>query len=431
MCAHGSPSEPELRQGQTQRARSPRTGSDDPRPRKRCPSTGFVRSLARLSHLRKPAVKAPASRVHNRPSVSSGRVRLRTELAAAPCLGNGHRPARAARPRAIATSLLTVVTVGDGGRRVVAAYGQPRRPACTFKSAGPSGQVANVGPDLQARPVIFSRNRRRRNVSPDSGEHRRCVGPSVTRRRARCFAAMSTESALGPRSRDFVPAALLRLASDRRLVEQFQAGSGPAFEALFDRHRGPVLAFCRRMLTSPDEAEDAMQQTFLAAYSELVRAETPRALRPWLYAIARHRCLAMLRARRERPGGEPAEAATDDLFAEVDHARGSARAPDRRGAAAGRPAHRHRARRAGWHPVRGDRAAARVPAREGEGARVPGAVLARRRPRRAGRRRAPRSVSSSRRSAVAHCGAPRSAATSAIARAAGRSATRSAGSAAG
>ena len=128
---------------------------------------------------------------------------------------------------------------------------------------------------------------------------------------------MSTESALGPRSRDFVPAALLRLASDRRLVEQFQAGSGPAFEALFDRHRGPVLAFCRRMLTSPDEAEDAMQQTFLAAYSELVRAETPRALRPWLYAIARHRCLAMLRARRERPGGEPAEAATDDLFAEV------------------------------------------------------------------------------------------------------------------
>ena len=128
---------------------------------------------------------------------------------------------------------------------------------------------------------------------------------------------MSAEGGLAPRSFRPLPAALLRLASDRRLVEYVQAGSEPAFEALFDRHRGPVLAFCRRMLASPEEAEDAMQLTFLAAYSDLVASKSPRALRPWLYAIARHRCLMMLRARRERPSEERAEPADDRLFAEV------------------------------------------------------------------------------------------------------------------
>ena len=127
---------------------------------------------------------------------------------------------------------------------------------------------------------------------------------------------MRTDAIVGRRE-SLVPAALLRLASDQRLVEQVRAGSERAFEALFDRHHRPVLAFCRHMLGSKEEAEDVVQLTFLAAYRDLGRAEPPAALRPWLYAIARHRCLSVLRARRERPMAEVALPATDRLAAEV------------------------------------------------------------------------------------------------------------------
>jgi RNA polymerase sigma factor (sigma-70 family) len=113
------------------------------------------------------------------------------------------------------------------------------------------------------------------------------------------------------------PAGMLRPASDQCLVAQVRAGSERAFEALFDRHHRAIVAFCRHMLGSTEEAEDAAQLTFLAAYRELVRAEPPFALRPWLYAIARHRCLSALRARRECPVGAVPEPATDHLAAET------------------------------------------------------------------------------------------------------------------
>jgi RNA polymerase sigma factor (sigma-70 family) len=127
---------------------------------------------------------------------------------------------------------------------------------------------------------------------------------------------MRTDAILGRRD-DLVPAALLRLASDQRLVEQVCAGSERAFEALFDRHHRAVLAFCRHMLGSREEAEDAVQVTFLAAYRDLGHREPPVALRPWLYAIARHRCLSVLRGRRERPVAEVTLPSTDRLAAEV------------------------------------------------------------------------------------------------------------------
>jgi RNA polymerase sigma factor (sigma-70 family) len=114
--------------------------------------------------------------------------------------------------------------------------------------------------------------------------------------------------------------------SDQRLVEQVRAGSEPAFEALFDRHHGSVLAFCRRMLRSPAEADDAAQQTFIAAYYDLTRSERPIVVRPWLYAIARHRCLNVLRDRRRELHRDPPDATTDRLAAEAVVAREDLRA---------------------------------------------------------------------------------------------------------
>src|SRR5919199_3413087 len=92
---------------------------------------------------------------------------------------------------------------------------------------------------------------------------------------------------------------LLARLSDERLVDQVRTGNESAFEVLYDRHHRGILGFCRHMLRSQEEAEDAVQHTFISAYNDLVGSDKPIRLKAWLYTIARNRCLSMLRARRE------------------------------------------------------------------------------------------------------------------------------------
>ena len=73
-----------------------------------------------------------------------------------------------------------------------------------------------------------------------------------------------------------VPARLLRLASDDRLVELARGGSEAAFEIVYDRHHRGILAFCRHMVGNQEEAEDAVQHTFMAAYREIRGPARPR-----------------------------------------------------------------------------------------------------------------------------------------------------------
>jgi RNA polymerase sigma factor (sigma-70 family) len=96
-----------------------------------------------------------------------------------------------------------------------------------------------------------------------------------------------------------LPRAALRVASDERLVQQLRAGSASAFEEIYERHHRGILAFCRHMLGSPQEAEDVVQHTFMAAYRSLLGEERQITLKAWLYVVARNRCLSLLRARRE------------------------------------------------------------------------------------------------------------------------------------
>jgi RNA polymerase sigma factor (sigma-70 family) len=111
---------------------------------------------------------------------------------------------------------------------------------------------------------------------------------------------------------------LLALAGDERLVEQIRRGNELAFEVAFERHGGGILGFCRHMLGSREEAEDAVQHTFAAAFNDLQRsAEREIALKPWLYTIARNRCLSLLRARREH-AAELAELPTEGLHEQVE-----------------------------------------------------------------------------------------------------------------
>ena len=104
-----------------------------------------------------------------------------------------------------------------------------------------------------------------------------------------------------PRSAGRLAARLRRRVlggDDHRLVARVRAGDDAAFEAVYDRYAGGLLAFCHHILASRDEAEDALQHTFAAAYRTLRTTENEVELRPWLCTVARNRCLSLLRARR-------------------------------------------------------------------------------------------------------------------------------------
>ncbi len=89
------------------------------------------------------------------------------------------------------------------------------------------------------------------------------------------------------------------LQTDDCLVGRLRAGDDAAFEAIYDRYARGVFAFCVHMLGSRESAEDALQLTFVSAYRALRSGEDNISLRPWLYTIARNRCLSELRTRRD------------------------------------------------------------------------------------------------------------------------------------
>jgi RNA polymerase sigma factor (sigma-70 family) len=70
-----------------------------------------------------------------------------------------------------------------------------------------------------------------------------------------------------------------------------------AFEVLFDRYQARLLAFCRHMLPSEQDAEDVLQDVFVSAHKAMIADERALNVRPWLYRIARNRCLNHLRKR--------------------------------------------------------------------------------------------------------------------------------------
>ncbi|HEX6023448.1 MAG TPA: sigma-70 family RNA polymerase sigma factor [Solirubrobacter sp.] len=88
---------------------------------------------------------------------------------------------------------------------------------------------------------------------------------------------------------------LLRLQSDERLVGLIRRGNHHAFEALVARYQSRLLAFCRHMLSSREDAEDVLQEVFAAAFNAMLADEREINVRPWLYRIARNRSLNHLR----------------------------------------------------------------------------------------------------------------------------------------
>jgi RNA polymerase sigma-70 factor (TIGR02960 family) len=88
------------------------------------------------------------------------------------------------------------------------------------------------------------------------------------------------------------------------LIARARAGDGEAFRALTEPHRRELLVHCYRMLGSVQDAEDALQDTLLAAWQGLAGFQGRASLRTWLYRIATTRCLNARRSASRRPAKE-------------------------------------------------------------------------------------------------------------------------------
>ena len=88
------------------------------------------------------------------------------------------------------------------------------------------------------------------------------------------------------------------------LLSRARAGDGDAFKDLTEPHRRELRVHCYRMLGSFQDAEDALQETLLAAWQGLAGFEERASLRTWLYRIATNRCLNVRRSASRRPARE-------------------------------------------------------------------------------------------------------------------------------
>ncbi len=123
-------------------------------------------------------------------------------------------------------------------------------------------------------------------------------------------------------------------AREQVLVLSCQAGDHEAFARLFERYHGPLKYYLRRMLDSPDDADDALQTVWLRVLRGVKRLRGLDAFRVWLYRIARNEALQQLRRDRrwleleeQQLAGE-AVSNPEDSFGGADAARIHAALPE-------------------------------------------------------------------------------------------------------
>jgi len=83
---------------------------------------------------------------------------------------------------------------------------------------------------------------------------------------------------------------------DREIVAAIVAGDLSGLAAAYDEHAESLYGYCRWMLSAPEDAADAVENTFIIAAGRLDRLRDPRKLRPWLFAVARNECHSQLGA---------------------------------------------------------------------------------------------------------------------------------------
>jgi RNA polymerase sigma factor (sigma-70 family) len=95
-------------------------------------------------------------------------------------------------------------------------------------------------------------------------------------------------------------------------VALIRQGDDRAFDVLFNRYQPRLLAYCRGMVGSPQDAEDVLQEVFEAAHAGILAHSRPINARPWLYRIARNRSVNHLRRRRSDQGVDSMDVLPDE-----------------------------------------------------------------------------------------------------------------------
>ena len=112
----------------------------------------------------------------------------------------------------------------------------------------------------------------------------------------------------------------MREASGLSPLYDSTMGNAQRIEELYTAHARLVRSVCRSLLRDRNEADDAVQQTFLSAQRALANGTTPREPAAWLATIARNECLARVRQRMREPlpvEEEPVELGLDTHAAAV------------------------------------------------------------------------------------------------------------------
>jgi RNA polymerase sigma-70 factor, ECF subfamily len=99
---------------------------------------------------------------------------------------------------------------------------------------------------------------------------------------------------------------------DAALVDRARLGDGEAFATIYQRFRAEIYSVCLKRLKDPSLAEDAVQDTFLRAYSCLDRFDQSRRILPWLVTIAVRRCADLRRRGAKVEATDDVEAALPD-----------------------------------------------------------------------------------------------------------------------
>jgi RNA polymerase sigma-70 factor (ECF subfamily) len=103
-----------------------------------------------------------------------------------------------------------------------------------------------------------------------------------------------------------------KTSSDEILVEQIAAGSKPAMQALFARHRTYVYRWLLRFVSNETLAEDLLSEVFLDVWRQAGRFECRSSVSTWLMSIARHKALSACRRRTDAELDEKIEATIAD-----------------------------------------------------------------------------------------------------------------------
>ena len=89
--------------------------------------------------------------------------------------------------------------------------------------------------------------------------------------------------------------------SDQALIEKVRGGNYEAFESLVNRYEGKIYRLAIRMLRNPQDAEDALQETFIQVFRGLPGFEGRSQFSTWLFRLATNVCLMRIRHRDTEP----------------------------------------------------------------------------------------------------------------------------------